>query len=90
MAIVHGVSGILSDDPGFPESYDATEISADTFRVIGRKPLLGRDFVAADEKPGAAPVAILSYGFWERRLPKIPPSLAGVCGSMAFRPPWSA
>jgi predicted permease len=72
MAIVHGVSGILSDDTGFPESYDATEISADTFRLIGEKPLLGRDFIPADEARGAPPVAILSYGFWERRFDKDP------------------
>jgi putative ABC transport system permease protein len=78
MAIVHGVSGILSDasgqggDTGFPESYDATEISADTFRVVGEKPLLGRDFVPADEARGASGVAILSYGFWERRFAKDP------------------
>jgi predicted permease len=72
MAIVHGVSGILSDNAGFPESYDATEISADTFRVVGRKPLLGRDFVPADQAPGAPAVAILSYGFWERRFARDP------------------
>jgi predicted permease len=72
MAIVHGVSGILSDDTSFPESYDATEISADTFRLVGEKPLLGRDFLAADERPSAADVAVLSFGFWERHFAKNP------------------
>jgi putative ABC transport system permease protein len=33
---------------------------------------MGRDFTAADEMPGAAPVAILNYGFWERRYGKDP------------------
>ena len=33
-------------------------------------PILGRDFVAADEKAGAPPVAILNYRFWESRFNK--------------------
>ena len=37
-----------------------------------RQPILGRDFAAADETPGAAPVMILSYGLWERRYGKDP------------------
>ena len=72
MALVHGVQKILSDQSGFPESYNATEITADTFTLVGQKPILGRDFTPSDETPGAAPVAILSYGFWERRYGKDP------------------
>ena len=72
MAIVHGVLRILSDQSGFPESYDTTEVSADTFRVVGQRPVMGRDFTASDEMPGAPPVAILNYGFWERRFGKDP------------------
>ena len=33
---------------------------------------MGRDFEPSDEMPGAAPVAILNYGFWERRYGKDP------------------
>jgi putative ABC transport system permease protein len=72
MAIVHGVRRILSDQSGFPESYDATEVSADTFQVVGQRPIMGRDFTPSDEMPGAPPVAILSYGFWESRFGKDP------------------
>jgi len=72
MAIVHGVQIVLSDKNGFPEYYYATEVSADTFKLIGQRPILGRDFAAPDETPGAAPVAILNYGFWERRYGKDP------------------
>ncbi len=72
MALVHGVQRILSDQSGFPESYNATEITANTFTLAGRKPMLGRDFQPSDETPGAPPVAILSYGFWERRYGKDP------------------
>jgi putative ABC transport system permease protein len=72
MAIVVGTSGILSDDTSAPESYDATEVSAGTFRLIGQQPLLGRDFTPADEMQGAPHVAILSYGLWQRRFGKNP------------------
>jgi putative ABC transport system permease protein len=70
MAVVHGVGVVLSDTSGFPERYEATEVSANTFQLIGQRPILGRDFEASDETPGAAGVAILSYGFWERRYGK--------------------
>ena len=72
MAIVHGVQVTLSDKGGFPEYRYATEISADTFRLIGRQPILGRDFAKSDEIPGAAPVAILNHSFWESRYGKDP------------------
>src|SRR6476646_8174572 len=72
MAIVHGVSIMLSDESGFPENLSGNENSAEVFRVVGAKPLLGRDFAPSDEAPGAAPVAILYYGFWERRYGKDP------------------
>src|SRR5665213_1519144 len=72
MAIVHGVSKVLSDDNGFPENLDVTEASADTFHVVGQKPIMGRDFAPADETNGAAPAAILNYTFWERRYGKDP------------------
>jgi len=72
MAIVHGLSIILNDGNGFPENIDANENSADTFKLVGQKPILGRDFTPADEAPGAPPVAILNYGFWERRYGKDP------------------
>ena len=72
MAIVHGVAVSLSDTAGFPDSRDATEISPETFRLVGARPILGRDFARGDEVPGAAPVAILSYGFWERRYGRDP------------------
>ena len=72
MAIVHGLGITLADGNGFPENYTVTEISANTFGLVGQKPILGRDFTAADDTPGAPPVVILRYGFWERRFGKDP------------------
>ena len=62
----------FSDSSGFAENYWAVRISTDTFRLIGQKPVLGRDFVASDAIPGAAPVVILTYGVWETRYGKDP------------------
>ena len=67
MAIVHGVSFVYSDTSGFAENVDSNENSADVFRVVGQKPMLGRDFEPADEMDGAPAVGILSYSFWERQ-----------------------
>ncbi len=35
------------------------------FSLLGVTPILGRDFAAADGKPGAPRVAILTYSFWQ-------------------------
>jgi putative ABC transport system permease protein len=72
MAIVHGVSFVYSDTSGFAENVDANENSAEVFRVVGQKPILGRDFEPADEMDGAPRVGILNYNFWERRYGKDP------------------
>ena len=60
----------LVDHRGPSEMYDATQLSANAFRVLNQKPVLGRDFAASDETQGAAPVMILSYHLWERRYRK--------------------
>jgi putative ABC transport system permease protein len=55
------------DGDGRPMDMRVTTLSANAFGLLGVAPLLGRDFTAADERPGAAPVAILNHRFWERR-----------------------
>lgn len=46
------------------ETAIATELTANTFSLIGGRPALGRDFVADDDRPGANPVVMLSDRFW--------------------------
>jgi putative ABC transport system permease protein len=50
-----------------PENLIARIVTSDYFKVMRATPMLGRDFTAEDDKPGAAPVTLISYGFWQRR-----------------------
>jgi putative ABC transport system permease protein len=65
-----GASANISDHTASPEGYHGARITANTFSLIGQKPLAGRDFLPSDELPGAAPVAILSYKVWQNRYGK--------------------
>ena len=40
-------------------------VSGEFFRTMGLKAAAGRLFVAADDIPSAAPVAVLNYGYWQ-------------------------
>jgi predicted permease len=51
---------------GNPERVSGMVTSANYFDVLGVRPVLGRGFLPAeDEKPGGAPVAVISYRLWE-------------------------
>ena len=47
-------------------------ISADFFNTLGVAPILGRTFRVDDDQLGAAPVVILSGGFWKRKFGSSP------------------
>ena len=53
--------------PGEPEYVDGRQISADLFPTLGISPLYGRAFRSEEDRPGAAPVAMISYDLWQRR-----------------------
>ena len=54
------------------------EVSASFFEVLGVSPGLGRTFNSAEEQPGADQVAVVSYGFWQRRFGGEPGLLGSV------------
>src|SRR5262249_14487239 len=60
------------DRDGLAEKYDAMRVSTETFQLAGQRPILGRDFEPSDELPGALPVMILRYSFWEKKFGKDP------------------
>jgi predicted permease len=57
----------ISDTQGEPERYQGAAISANLFRLLGIRPILGRDFEPADDRPGAEPVILLSHEVWTLR-----------------------
>jgi predicted permease len=57
----------VSDESALPERYYCVQMSANGFSVVQHKPLLGRDFIPADEQPGAPPVLMLGYHVWRDR-----------------------
>ena len=42
--------------------------SAELFEVIGAAPMMGRTFARGEDRPGAEPVVVLSYGLWQQEL----------------------
>jgi len=52
---------------GDPEEVPTVLVSDGLLPTLGITPLLGRSFSAGDFEPGAAPTALLTYGYWQRR-----------------------
>jgi putative ABC transport system permease protein len=53
---------------GEPERIRTARTTATLFRVLAVPPHLGRCFEEDEDRPGGAPVVLLSHGFWQRRL----------------------
>jgi len=49
------------------EQVAAERVSAAYFDVLGVRPVLGRGFVAAEDRPGGAPVVVLRESYWRER-----------------------
>ncbi|MBZ5620460.1 MAG: ABC transporter permease [Acidobacteriia bacterium] len=60
-------------------------VSAGFFDLFGVKPLLGRTFVPADDRPGALAVLVLSYEYW-KRVEGGDPSIVGKTFQMNDKP----
>ena len=42
-------------------------VSGNFFELLGVKPALGRSFTPEEDRPGGAPVALISHGLWKRQ-----------------------
>ncbi|HSP44499.1 MAG TPA: ABC transporter permease, partial [Chthoniobacterales bacterium] len=49
-----------------PQRYTGGYVTEDFFRIVGVSPIMGRDFTADDNKPGAEKTTILGYEIWKR------------------------
>jgi putative ABC transport system permease protein len=56
----HNLSGIAQ-----PETISGQAVSSNFLSLMGVHPLFGRDFEASEDRPGAAPVVMLTYGLWQ-------------------------
>ncbi|HET8965048.1 MAG TPA: ABC transporter permease [Candidatus Acidoferrum sp.] len=61
--VVASVSGGMQ-----PTRTTVSGVSPDFLKVFGVQPAIGRDFAAEDNRRGAAPVVLVSYGYWKRHL----------------------
>jgi putative ABC transport system permease protein len=64
-AYLNGSTVNLTID-GRPQRYTGAYVTEDFLRILGVSPLMGRDFTAADNTPGAAKVTLIGYGIWQR------------------------
>jgi predicted permease len=64
VAAMYG-GGTISQ-PGEAQYVESREISPDLLPVLGIAPFRGRGFQAEEDRPGAPPVAMISYELWQR------------------------
>ncbi len=50
-----------------PESVRSVEMTHEVLGILGATPALGRSFRSSDDVPGAAPTAVISHAYWQRR-----------------------
>ena len=53
--------------PENPQRVEASNVTASFFDVLRTPPRLGRSFTTEEDRPGAAPVIVLSDGLWRSR-----------------------
>ena len=57
---------------GDAERVRAEFVTSDLFPLLGVKPILGRVFAGKEDEIGAAPIVVVSQGFWTRKLGAAP------------------
>src|SRR5262249_17335563 len=65
MAFFTGIGYNFADGNNV-ERVEGAQVTRDMLRVLRLKPILGRDFEEAEDRPGGAKVVLLNYGFWQR------------------------
>ncbi|HEU0139228.1 MAG TPA: ABC transporter permease [Bryobacteraceae bacterium] len=52
---------------GEPERLRGINVTANLLPMLGARAVIGRLFAKGEDQPGAVPVVVLSYSFWQRR-----------------------
>src|SRR5213082_2548763 len=60
---------------GEPEHVRGATVMADYLTTLGVKPVVGRIFSAQEDQAGGPPLALISYGLWQRRFAGSPAAL---------------
>src|SRR5204863_5708877 len=64
-APIHEVNAVVADQA---EIVNGQAVSGNYYAGLRMQPSLGRAITDDDDKPGAAPVVVLSHQFWQERL----------------------
>jgi putative ABC transport system permease protein len=65
--IASTISDVVWTGDGDPQRLRGNHGTFNTFDVMGVPPILGRTPTASDAQPGAEPVTVLGYQFWQRQ-----------------------
>jgi putative ABC transport system permease protein len=65
--IASTISDVVWTGDGDPQRLRGNHGTFNTFDVMGVPPLIGRTPTAEDARPGAPPVVVLGYRFWQRQ-----------------------
>src|SRR5262249_40775397 len=66
--VAFGPGAVNLTGRGEPERLECVYSTANLFPALGVTPVVGRAFTPEEDRPGGAPVALLSYGLWQRRV----------------------
>lgn len=67
LAAMQRRSFAIADGRTDPERFSGAAVTWSLFGLLGTPPVLGRDFSADDDRPGAEPVVLISDDLWRNR-----------------------
>lgn len=83
----YALFNLPADGNAPPEALYGLSVSASLFPTLGVTPMLGRNILPEEDRPGRNREMILSYGLWTRRFNSVGASSAGLWKSTATGAP---